>query len=307
MVALAAASLAWAPPAAANHIQCGATISQSTTLDSDLTNCPPPYAVRVTGNGTILDLGGHTIDGTGDGRGVSASSEDEETAATVQNGRVQEFRWGVLIIGGEGAAVRNVTGTDNFIAIALAGGVDALIERVSTTRNSAGSINLSDQVRPVVRRNRIYGNAGGIGGGLIREGTFTQNRIHDNEFGGMGWVSFRDGEISNNYIGRNGTYGMYFEDPSDHNLIRGNDLLDNGGDGLFMDQFTGPNTIEGNHAHRNGDDGLDVNDSGSTLTGNKANRNADLGIEAVPGTIDGGVNKAKRNGNPAQCTGVTCS
>jgi Tol biopolymer transport system component len=42
-----------------------------------------------------------------------------------------------------------------------------------------------------------------------------------------------------------------------------------------------------------------------TLARNVADRNSDLGIEAVA-AIDGGANRARRNGDPRQCTGVTC-
>jgi TolB protein len=42
-----------------------------------------------------------------------------------------------------------------------------------------------------------------------------------------------------------------------------------------------------------------------TLARNVADRNSDLGIEAVA-AIDGGANSARRNGDPRQCTGVTC-
>lgn len=54
------------------------------------------------------------------------------------------------------------------------------------------------------------------------------------------------------------------------------------------------------------DDGFDVHLPGTTLTRDRAFHNRDLGIEAVAGTRDGGGNKAHGNGNPAQCTGVTC-
>jgi len=54
------------------------------------------------------------------------------------------------------------------------------------------------------------------------------------------------------------------------------------------------------------DDGFDVHLPGTTLTRDLAFHNADLGIEAVAGTLDGGGNKAKGNGDPAQCTGVPC-
>ena len=55
-----------------------------------------------------------------------------------------------------------------------------------------------------------------------------------------------------------------------------------------------------------GDDGIDVDAPGTTLTGNVAAHNHDLGIEAVPGVVDGGGNYAAGNGNPAQCTSVSC-
>jgi hypothetical protein len=44
----------------------------------------------------------------------------------------------------------------------------------------------------------------------------------------------------------------------------------------------------------------------TTLIDNRAVRNAKLGINAVLGVIDGGGNKAHGNGNPAQCTNITC-
>jgi predicted transcriptional regulator len=56
-----------------------------------------------------------------------------------------------------------------------------------------------------------------------------------------------------------------------------------------------------------GDDGLDVDNAATTVTRNLAVHNGDLGIEAVPGVTDGGGNKANANGNPAQCTNVSCS
>jgi hypothetical protein len=57
----------------------------------------------------------------------------------------------------------------------------------------------------------------------------------------------------------------------------------------------------------NGDDGIDIADPGNTITKNRADRNGDLGIFAAPGNVDGGGNKAKHNGNPAQCVGVSCN
>jgi parallel beta-helix repeat protein len=65
--------------------------------------------------------------------------------------------------------------------------------------------------------------------------------------------------------------------------------------------------LAGNLALGAGDDGFDVHLPGTTLAHDLAFHNGDLGIDAVTGTIDGGANKARANGNPAQCAGVTCS
>ena len=48
-------------------------------------------------------------------------------------------------------------------------------------------------------------------------------------------------------------------------------------------------------------DGLVIGARGITV-----DLNGDLGIEAVPGVTDGGGNRARHNGNVAQCTGVAC-
>ena len=60
-------ALAWAPPASASHVNCGDVITQDTTLDSDLLNCPGDGLV-IGADGVTVDLAGHTIDGTGGGR-----------------------------------------------------------------------------------------------------------------------------------------------------------------------------------------------------------------------------------------------
>ena len=93
-------------------------------------------------------------------------------------------------------------------------------------------------------------------------------------------------------------------------LIR-NDVSFNGSDGITVGQsFTVGQTtdtlVQRNRADRNGDDGIDTSEPSTTLTANRANRNFDLGIEAVPGVIDGGRNRARGNGNPAQCLNVAC-
>ena len=89
-----------APPALATHVECGDTVAQSTTLDSDLVDCPGT-GIRVVGQNVTLDLGGHTVDGTGSAWGIQASACppgevcEPPDSFTLRNGHVREFRVGV--------------------------------------------------------------------------------------------------------------------------------------------------------------------------------------------------------------------
>jgi large repetitive protein len=104
------------------------------------------------------------------------------------------------------------------------------------------------------------------------------------------------------------------EIPTVDSIVRENLVRDAGVDGLSVgtegDGTVTRTLLEGNLALRSGDDGIDVESSATTpattLRRNLALRNMDLGIEAGSGVTDGGGNRARGNGNPAQCTGVAC-
>ena len=102
--------------------------------------------------------------------------------------------------------------------------------------------------------------------------------------------------------------------------IADNVFADNGASGLVLDMINqgGSLLVSANVFKRNGfspdaftastgavlDAGLWANTG--TFANNHAVSNAGYGIEAY-GVIDGGGNTAKRNGNPDQCLGVTCT
>ncbi len=99
-------------PAKANHVQCGAVITQSTTLDSNVGPCPG-NGIVVRGNNITLNLNGFR---------VFAANGPEETAGirlgmvsgvTVMNGTVEGFDAGILINGGSGNRIRGVTVQNN--------------------------------------------------------------------------------------------------------------------------------------------------------------------------------------------------
>ena len=94
---------------------------------------------------------------------------------------------------------------------------------------------------------------------------------------------------------------------TDGAIVRNNIVRDATMDGIHVDTNTAGTVLQTNTAKRAGDDGLDIDSAATKLFGNLGVFNGDLGIEAVPGVNDQGANRARNNGNPAQCTGVACS
>ena len=169
--------------------------------------------------------------------------------------------------------------------------------------------NVSDGIRnqyglPVSIRGNVLSGNGGDAANLFfgADATVADNRIVRN---------------AGNGVAVHGGGGQYATTQA---LVARNLIRRNGGDGVLVEGKGVTATVDGNRADRNGDDGIDVDFGTSppdldccfevTVRANVAFSNDDLGIEAVQGTrtgtTDGGGNKAKHNGNPLQCIGVSC-
>jgi parallel beta-helix repeat protein len=250
-----------------------------------------------------LNLGGHTVDGTGNGFGIVRGGHAPAADVTIRNGTVRQFATGVQM--GRGL-LENVTLTGNDYGVSVNTATGTTVRGVLAFANEI-AISLSDVTGATVVNNKVFGNEAGIGGGRIFDSVFERNSVHDNEFAGMGLTFARNNRISDNRIDDNGTEGILLLDGIDGNSIVDNRVTGSGTDGIALTgESIGSNLFERNRTDSNGDDGIDIDGPGSTLTRNTADYNGDLGIEAAPGVIDGGKNKAKGNGNPAQCVGVAC-
>jgi parallel beta-helix repeat protein len=111
-----------------------------------------------------------------------------------------------------------------------------------------------------------------------------------------------DNTVQDAYRGGIGVLGVL-------NAVRDNDVSDAGiqGDAILIEAGSWGTLVMGNFASDASDDGIDV-DSPATLIGrNTAVGNGDLGIEAVRGVLDARGNRASGNGNPLQCTNVSCA
>jgi hypothetical protein len=82
-----------APPSPA-AVHCGQELTQSTLVTNDLSECPGDGLV-IGADRIIIDLDGHTIDGTGLGTGVL---NDGHESVTVKNGTVRDFDYGVRLL-----------------------------------------------------------------------------------------------------------------------------------------------------------------------------------------------------------------
>jgi parallel beta-helix repeat protein len=263
---------------------------------------------RIEGN-TILDGGftGIVLEGSNDNRirGNSLSNSGDAI---------------VLFAGSDHNLIEaNAASGGNAGVLVLEGSSHSLVEGNSVSGNVFPGIVVAADDN-VVNRNRVSGN----GDGIIVFGS--RNAITDNRIveavgcpDGCGFGISLEGGAAN-LIARNdvretlrdGIRVAAFdpETPTVDNIVRDNRVRDAIVDG-FSVATEGDGTVSGTLIERNtavdsGDDGFDIRSAATTLTKNTANRNHDLGIEAVPGVSDGGGNKARGNGNPAQCTNVVC-
>ncbi len=300
--------------ALASHVSCGATITEDTTLDTDLIDCPGD-GLSIGADNITLDLNGHTIDGddvglfdqgVGNGGFVGTDGYDN---ATIQGGSVRDFDIGVFMHEGTNEnVVRAVTTSSNRVGIALQGD-DNLVSRSFSSDNAWGIQISSDRNR--LRNNSILGNTeygvviGFFAGGNRIEGNVVSNNflgIFLSDAGGGAESSanvIRKNLISDNFLGMSmiETFNTWIE----QNRVLGSNL-----DGIHVGGESLRNLVEGNLTYQNGDDGIEVEESDNEITRNTANENGDLGIEALPNVGDGGGNRASGNGNPLQCLNVEC-
>jgi nitrous oxidase accessory protein NosD len=319
-----------AVPAAATHVSCGEVITQDTTLDSDLADCPGDGVV-IGASGITLDLAGHTIDGDRDGdQGVENNGADD---VTVSNGRIQQFQDAALVRLGGANVLSDLELTDSGIAVNLEEASFTRIRDSTITRAGAGVLVFREGSFIEIDRNVISSTgtaifiAGfGLPTDLVENTTITDNHVFGNETGILVGHAFQTLIAGNSVHGNLGTAGIIDQGGAsriEQNIVRGNSghgiflqrrgkqvvgnrVVDNGEDGVAVFQTAAEVELTDNFARGNGDDGIDSDTPDAVLTRNKAIHNGDFGIEAVPGVTDGGGNKASANGNPLQCLNVSC-
>jgi parallel beta-helix repeat protein len=282
-------------------------VVQDTRLDSDL-QCGEGAALTIASAGVTLDLGGHALVGTfAEGSvGVAAAGVSD---LVVRDGAVRQFDTDVLLQDVSSSLVRGLAGAHIRVfgnantvrssidsgGIAVRGDQNVLYANEVTSSPSlddatwlsaAGAENLISHnvvsnVSPSSADTSAFGLLLRLHGGYVRHNVVT---------GAAAWQGGSDVSAVGIHLSGDGA------------IVRRN-TASGLSDGFLV---AGVFRLLDNFAYENLDDGIDVDVSGNRLTRNTANDNGDLGIEAVPATIDGRGNRARGNGNPAQCIGVVC-
>ena len=256
-----------AGPAEAGHLSCGQVVTTSVTLDADLF-CPNGDGLIVQGSGIVLNLNGHTIRGQLETRSVTqpgATGDNGVTGApyTVRfakgqfagvrvrgtrnavtgPGRVEQFAAGVVVEGGAGNAVTNLTAERNLGPPGTSDLGDGIMVFDSnynsilgnTVRDNGpfdGIVLLGASGHNVVRGNVVRDNRqpeicpefdvfrfSVSGGGsvhvcgpthpVLKPFNFTNQQNHGVKLEGVGTIGPHDNVIEGNVIEGNGNNGVF--------------------------------------------------------------------------------------------------
>ena len=268
-VLVAVMLLTWsAPQALANHVQCGDVITQDTTLDSDLIDCPDDGIVIGSDNIT-LDLGGHTVDGdgfptehpleceagivNGPWSFCPRPGEASHDHVTIRNGRVRDFSYGVRVLGTDDNLLNRLEVSNTRNGIAVFESSNVVIERNSVSDNAthdAAAIVLGSVTHASVERNHLARNVYGVHAEDLREIQIVRNFVFDNS-AGMHLHSAYNNLIAHNHVAGNGT-GIELSDGVFDNLVIGNWVFDNANIGIMTQEGDHRNRIERNFVLNNG-------------------------------------------------------
>jgi parallel beta-helix repeat protein len=261
----------------ANHVQCGDTITQDTTLDSDLIDCPG-NGITIGAKAIRLDLGGHTIDGIRS-FGQNGVENVGFRDVVITNGGIQQFGASVQLTYTAGNLVSNLflahnedwgvrvdSSTDTRIEDNIAldnrpagGGIIAVnspnthIMRNSVLDSDDGIIVTNGSDNSIVDGNStatIYLtgiDASGSQGLQVSNNTLIRDEIYT--------AGLRDSRISQNTV-RGAAYGIIMINCFG-NLIENNVLQDNHFAGIYVED-AGDNRIEENSISNNQHYGINV-------------------------------------------------
>lgn len=310
LAATIAATIVIPAASAAPLPACGDVVTQNVTLTKSLKNCASGLVVGA--DNVTIDLNGYTIKGLGTAAGVGIDAADH-TGITVKNGKITDFAEGIKLFNVSNSTIEDIVVRRTVTGI-----------RVARTDNGSDSNQILDNkvvesVDGIVlfgtAFSRVAGNtlADLSGTGIFCRDTFAGDVEIDGNRSVRNLIGIRlffcGASVTDNVANDNDAEGIFRTRSNGPTL--GNVANDNVGTGISLDDSAG--SIVGNVTNRNSGHGLAIVDQNATngpfytVTRNTANRNFQLGIMTnLVGVIDGGCNRARLNGDPLQCQGVSC-
>jgi parallel beta-helix repeat protein len=266
--------------------------------------------------------------------GVGIADARESRVLRITSRRQASF--GALFLGASRSLVRDGNFSHNVPpegdGIGVFGSRHIRIVGNEIRSNEGPGIHLGDSSRNVVRGNKfarngpsvfIEGNANHVrdnridGGAGIRVGPGNRNVIAENHVSrAVESIAIEDGRrnlVAHNLVAHaRGDQGISLginHPPigGGGNVVRGNRVKGSREDGFHVAGEDSDSVLKRNIASGAGDDGFNIQGHSTRITGNRALGNDDLGIRAHPSSIDGGGNVARHNGDPRQCTYISCS
>jgi nitrous oxidase accessory protein NosD len=298
------APAAHAKPAPLTTVHCGQVITKSIRVANNLSGCPGDGLV-VGAPGVTIDLSGRTLRGS---RSESSAGVRDEfhNGLTVRNGTLRDFGTAVHVFLAESIRVDRVTSIDSATGffftevdratvthsratgglVGVTFGLATTNSRVSDFRTDAERFGVFFAVisnSNVLERSRIEGAEVGI-------------RVNESDLNTIRANTVRDSD-----------YGALLDAGSGPNTLLRNDIRDSRVDGIFANEVFDLDLRE-NRVTGSGGDGIAITEpaQNSTLTANRSYDNGLLGMRVEGTVIDGGGNRAARNGDPRQCVGVSC-
>jgi Right handed beta helix region len=301
-------------------VTCGATVTKDVKLKKNLTDCSGDGLVVGASNITI-DLNGHRI------TGQDAPGSDGITAfggflnlriKGGGGGQVAHFDQAVTLQDAASSRVKGLKIKHSRIGVAVGG--DSNFTRIMD--NKISEIELYGIGTAIADDLEIAGNeltgptdSGFINGAISVNGTqdtLVEKNIlfggDDGDYGILVHGNAQGAKVKKNDVRRHQISGIDLYNGAVGTSVNGNDVIANGFTGIIVESGAGTGTLVlNNTARRNDVNGIDIEKSGVEVGDNVANDNDQWGIFALPGVVDLGGNKAQGNGQPSQCSGITCN
>jgi parallel beta-helix repeat protein len=226
---------------------CGAVVTANVRLTSDLVDCPGPGLV-IGASGITIDLGGHVLDGVGEGAGIDGNGGHDRVSIT--NGTISGFGRGVELLDNDGSRISALVLDSNGLGIAAGRTDRLLVEGVTATDNTFAGFELTFGDDARVRRSTVSGSDfGGVIDRFSSGSRYERNVISANAFFGITLSSATGAHVVDNIVRDNEFDGIQLGFRATGNRVTGNQVTDNGGIGITVEEAGNVvvrNTVSGN-------------------------------------------------------------